>query len=65
MTSAKVVRLLEVQSVCGAGTKADPCRTITQYFTERGKLVFTLDQMCDTLRDVQDHESDCDLKAWK
>ncbi len=40
---AKVVIMIKTISICGAGTKEDPVREITQYWDLSGNLVAAID----------------------
>lgn len=41
--SAKAIVMIKTISICGAGTKEDPVREITQYWDLDGNLVATID----------------------
>lgn len=41
--SAKAIIVIRTISLCGAGTKEDPVREITQYWDLYGKLIVTVD----------------------
>ena len=41
--SAKATIMIKTISTCGAGTKEDPVRKITQYWDLNGNLIVTID----------------------
>lgn len=46
--SAKVVQVIEVRVNRGAGTEEDPCRIVTQYWSQKGELLAESDSTTDT-----------------
>lgn len=39
VNKAKVIRVIEVRSLIGAGIKGDPIREVREYFNEEGELL--------------------------
>lgn len=39
--SAKIITVIKTKSLCGLGTKEDPVRIVTQYWTLDGHLIAT------------------------
>lgn len=52
--SAKAVIVIRTISICGAGTKEDPVREITQYWDLDGKLITTVDSFLN--QEALEHE---------
>lgn len=40
---ARVIEVIETQSLCGYGTENDPCRILRQYWDFNGKLLASSD----------------------
>lgn len=39
--SAKIIKIIQTKSILGLGTKEDPVKTVTQYWTLDGHLIAT------------------------
>lgn len=40
--NAKIITVIQTESLCGLGTKEDPVRIVTQYWTLDGHLIATV-----------------------
>lgn len=43
MPSAREIKVIEVKTTIGNGTKENPCRNVTAYYDLNGKLLATYD----------------------
>lgn len=47
---AKLIRVIQTESIRGAGTEKDPVRTIIQYWSLQGQLLAAVDTYLDKIK---------------
>jgi hypothetical protein len=53
VNSVRILEVIEVRSICGAATEADPVREVVEYFSMDGVLLARHDSRSDDLQPVR------------